>query len=163
MLAQRQNKWKIFLNATVVLKLAGWSLTVCGFRTNNFYWGCIPSLLFIPSSKSFILLWSHDARYFEVNPIVPNAPCLYPLKTSQRLTVFWCFQGAEKGYIGNKWVNSKTNYLAIIAITIYQSLYQYVLTMHKKWSFPLRISSVNATGTFNHGTILRKYTNRSVY
>ena len=163
MLAQRQNKWKIFLNATVVLKLAGWSLTVCGFRTNNFYWGCIPSLLFIPSSKSFILLCSHDARYFEVNPIVPNTPCLYPLKTSQKLTVFWCFQGVEKGYIGNKWVNSKTNYLAIIAITICQSLYQYVLTMHKKWSFPLRISSVNATSTFDHGTILRKYTNRSVY
>ena len=30
---------------------------------------------------------------------------LYPLKTSKNLTVFWCFQGFEKGCIGNKWVN----------------------------------------------------------
>ena len=36
------------------------------------------------------------------NPFVPNAPFLYPLKT-ENLTVF-CFQGVEKGSIGNKWV-----------------------------------------------------------
>ena len=29
-----------------------------------------------------------------LNPFVPNAPFLYPLKT--------CFQGVEKGCIGNK-------------------------------------------------------------
>ena len=38
------------------------------------------------------------------NPFVPNAPFLYPLKTSENLTVFWCFQGVEKGCIGNEWV-----------------------------------------------------------
>ena len=31
-----------------------------------------------------------------INPFVPNAPFLYPLKT---------FQGVEKGCIGNEWVN----------------------------------------------------------
>ena len=32
------------------------------------------------------------------NPFVPNAPFLYPLKTSENL----CFQGVEKGCVGNK-------------------------------------------------------------
>ena len=41
---------------------------------------------------------------FALNPFVPNAPFLYPLKTSENLTVFLCFQGAEKGCIGNEWV-----------------------------------------------------------
>ena len=38
------------------------------------------------------------------NPFVPNAPFLYPLKTSQNRKIFWCFQEVEKGCIGNKWV-----------------------------------------------------------
>ena len=40
-----------------------------------------------------------------INPFFPNAPFLYPLKTSKNLTVFWYFQGVEKGCIGNEWVN----------------------------------------------------------
>ena len=28
-----------------------------------------------------------------------------PLKHLKNLTVFWCFQGVEKGCIGNKWIN----------------------------------------------------------
>ena len=38
------------------------------------------------------------------NPLVPDAPFLYPLKTSENLSVLWCFQGVEKGCIRNKWV-----------------------------------------------------------
>ena len=38
------------------------------------------------------------------NPFVPNVPFPYPLKTSENLTVFWRFQGVEKGGTGNKWV-----------------------------------------------------------
>ena len=34
-----------------------------------------------------------------------SAPFLYPLKTSENLTVFWCFQRVEKRCIVNKWVN----------------------------------------------------------
>ena len=35
------------------------------------------------------------------NTFVPSAPFLYPLKTSENLNVFWCFQGVEKRFIGN--------------------------------------------------------------
>ena len=37
------------------------------------------------------------------NPFVSNAPFLYPLKTSENLTIS-CFQGVEKGCIGKEWV-----------------------------------------------------------
>ena len=37
------------------------------------------------------------------NPFSPIPPFLYPLKN---LSVFWCFQGVEKGCIGNRWVKS---------------------------------------------------------
>ena len=40
------------------------------------------------------------------NPFFPNAPFLYPLKTSENRKVFWCFQGVEKECIENYWVNS---------------------------------------------------------
>ena len=40
-----------------------------------------------------------------VNSIVSNTPFLYPLKTSEKLPIFWCFQEVEKGSTGNKWVN----------------------------------------------------------
>ena len=40
------------------------------------------------------------------NPFFPNALFLYPLKTSAKLTVFWCFQRVEEGCIWNKWVKS---------------------------------------------------------
>ena len=36
------------------------------------------------------------------NPFVSNAAFLFPLKTLENLTVFWCFEGVEKAYIGNK-------------------------------------------------------------
>ena len=39
-----------------------------------------------------------------INPFVPNAPFLYPLKTSEKFTVFLCFQWVEKGCIRNGWV-----------------------------------------------------------
>ena len=40
-----------------------------------------------------------------VNPFVPNAPSLFPLKASENLMVLGYFQGVEKGCIGNEWVN----------------------------------------------------------
>ena len=43
--------------------------------------------------------------FTQINPFVPSAPFLYLLKTSENLTVFWCFQGVEKeGCFGNEWV-----------------------------------------------------------
>ena len=47
------------------------------------------------------------ADLFTFNLFVCSAPFLYPLKTSENLQVFWCFQGVEKGCIGNKWVNKE--------------------------------------------------------
>ena len=48
---------------------------------------------------------SFHCVYIITNPFAPNVPFLYPLKTSEYRKVFWCFQGVEKGCIGNKWVN----------------------------------------------------------
>ena len=39
---------------------------------------------------------------FYINPFVPNAPFLYPLKTSENLTDV--FRGVGKECIGSKWV-----------------------------------------------------------
>ena len=50
------------------------------------------------------LVWEcADNLYF--NPFVSNAPFLYPLKKSENLTVFWCFQRVEKRCIGNNGLN----------------------------------------------------------
>ena len=39
-----------------------------------------------------------------INPFFPNAPFLYPQKTSENLMVFWCFQGVDNRCIENKWI-----------------------------------------------------------
>ena len=44
--------------------------------------------------------------YAYVNTFAPNVPFLYPLKTLENHTIFWCFQGVQKGCIGNKWVKA---------------------------------------------------------
>ena len=43
-------------------------------------------------------------KVFTINPFAPNAPFSTSLKTSENLTVFWYFQGVEKGCIGNEYV-----------------------------------------------------------
>ena len=58
----------------------------------------------------------------EVNQFVSNATFLYPVKHQRTVKVFWCFQGVEKGYIGNKWVN--------IGLKLD--------TLHKKIKFPVK-------------------------
>ena len=59
---------------------------------------------------TFHVHWIKDMKFdvFRIffNLFVPNAPFLYPLKTSENSKIFWCFQGEEKGWIGNKWVNT---------------------------------------------------------
>ena len=52
-----------------------------------------------------------NGELIQINPFVLNIHFLYPLKTSENLTVFCCFQGVEKGCIRNKWVNLKKIYL----------------------------------------------------
>ena len=53
--------------------------------------------------KTFIALY-----YLNINPVVPNAPFLYPLKASENCKVFWCFYEVEKGGIGNEWIKDVT-------------------------------------------------------
>ena len=56
------------------------------------------------------------------NPFAPNAPFLYPLKTSENRKVFWCFQGVEKGCIWDEWANK---YNAIKLLNILEQLEVY--------------------------------------
>ena len=35
-----------------------------------------------------------------INPLQPSVAFLYPLKTSENLRVFWCFQGVQKSNTG---------------------------------------------------------------
>ena len=48
-------------------------------------------------------LYTTQKMKFFINSFVLNTPILYPMKTSENLAVFWCFQEVEKGSIGNKW------------------------------------------------------------
>ena len=75
--------------------------------------GRVKSLLFnvwyswqIPLKMKLIkkrYLTSDKMKLF--NPFFPNAPFLYPLRTSEKCNVFWFFLGLEKECIGNKWFN----------------------------------------------------------
>ena len=44
------------------------------------------------------------------NQLVPNAPFLYLLKTSENCKILWYFQGVEKGWIWRKWVKCAKNF-----------------------------------------------------
>ena len=46
-------------------------------------------------------IFSQFSFKFKLNPFVPSAPFLYPLRTSDK-----CFQRIEKECIGNKWGNT---------------------------------------------------------
>ena len=50
--------------------------------------------------RSFAMMRTSANSLSWLNSFAPNAPFLYPLKTSKNLTVFWCFQGVEKGAFG---------------------------------------------------------------
>ena len=62
----------------------------------------------VRSFSFFKIIYSSTLAFvtFLLSHSFPMHPSfLYPLKTSKNLTVFWCFQGLEKGCIGNKWDN----------------------------------------------------------
>ena len=52
------------------------------------------SILDVFSGPGYASVTSETSLF---NPFVPSASFLYPQKTSGNLTVFWCFQGVEKG------------------------------------------------------------------
>ena len=65
---------------------------------SNLRW---PRQLIIYKGCSF----SVSIQSFASTHSFPIHPFSTPLKTSENLTVFRCFQGVEKGCIGNEWVN----------------------------------------------------------
>ena len=75
------------------------------------------------------------------SPFVPNAPFLYPLKTSENLAVFWCFQGVEKGCIGNEWVKRKLMYKSKqVSIKISKiSKFSFTFKLNEKKKVPLKM------------------------
>ena len=44
--------------------------------------------------------------FYNVKQFVPNPPFLYPLKASEKFTVFWCFQELEKSVLKKNGLNS---------------------------------------------------------
>ena len=75
------------------------------------------------------------------SPFVPNAPFLYPLKTSENLAVFWCFQGVEKGCIVNEWVKRKLMYKSKqVSIKISKiSKFSFTFKLNEKKKVPLKM------------------------
>ena len=67
-------------------------------------------MLSTPSGENVLpfvsIYWVAFYNIFIFNPFFPNTFFLYLLRTSENLTVFWCFHCVEKGCIGNKWVNA---------------------------------------------------------
>ena len=79
-------------------------LICCPHDSDHFF--SIPELMIWPK------FWLNDVylkdRIWWINSFFPYAPFLYPLKTSENLMVFWCFQGIEKWCIEYEWVKRKT-------------------------------------------------------
>ena len=74
---------------TVAAALLDYCLTGT-FSYSNFF--LIPWRSCLASSSKFSRI-----TWVPFNLLVPNEPFRYPMKA-------WCFQGAEKGCTGNKWV-----------------------------------------------------------
>ena len=82
--------------------------------------------------RSIISSFNHSIN---INLFVPNANFLYPLKTSENLPVFWCFQGLEEGCIENKLVNVMENIYGMSASIIayaqpFHKLTHYIQVLH---------------------------------
>ena len=58
----------------------------------------------LEETQKVVLLYldTMDGQKWLLDPIVSNAPFFYALKTPENLMVFWCFQGVDKGCIGNE-------------------------------------------------------------
>ena len=57
----------------------------------------------------YLKVTTKSSQCLYINQFDPNAPFLYPLKTSENVAVFRCFQRVEEGCIGNKWVKQTSN------------------------------------------------------
>ena len=107
---------------------------------------------FIRQSK-MKLIWSYCFTY----PIRFQCSFLYLPKTSEKVTVFWCFQGAEKGCIGNKEVmgygnaEAKANQVAsrwVVSTFLYGASLGFESLQHLRWraiyGIDYRLEAVNS-------------------
>ena len=72
----------------------------------------------IESWVSLVSIVNCIAGLILFKPCVPNTNFLYLLKTLENHMVFSCFQGVEKGCIGNKWVKTSCNLFGFIKISL---------------------------------------------
>ena len=101
----------LFINTIITFPIINIKIE-CNARKPSLTRFLNPGLLRVKLSYRWILcfgwnyLFSHWLVSFQLTHSFLFAPFLYPLIRSKNVTVFWCFQGAEKGYIGNEWVNN---------------------------------------------------------
>ena len=82
------------------------------------------------------------------NPFSTNVSFLYPLKILQNIRFPDVFRGHRSGtWVENGLNRNKIQWSPLILVSEIQSVLHNIQfnTLHKKWSFPLRISSVNVT------------------
>ena len=141
-------------------KLSIWTLyTQCFFFCYNsiFYFNTISlvskdikinsKLIYIDklakeNTISTISTISNDPNQFfitTINPFTPNGHFLYPLKRSEILKVFWCFQGVEKGCIGKKYGLKQK--LIVSLITNFSYHVEYLNKEWKNWTWKLSFTS----------------------
>ena len=90
----------------------------------------------LPNLKKYNTFFHCECYITLHNPFAPNAPLLYPLKISENLTVFWCFQGVEKGCIGNKWVTCQGGITYTFVFPIFVSPLNICICKNLKWCLP---------------------------
>ena len=72
-------------------------------------------------------------KIVDVNPFVPNAPFLDPLKTLENHTVFSCFQVVEKGCIENNWTKQTRTTLLRVNPVSKEIERQFVMNRMRFW------------------------------
>ena len=83
-----------------------WNKSIHGRNLNRKQTSCLQSYVLAKQyffTYSFIKKSNVNSIICSFNPFFLNALLLYPLKASENFTVFWCFQGVEKGCTGSEW------------------------------------------------------------
>ena len=88
-------------------------------------------------SNTFNWLWYKNC----FNPFIPNSSFLYPLKT------MFCFQGVEKGCIGNEWVNME-HFLYHIWIDVFRGAFRTLSNIYKTELFAKAVKGYKNVESF---------------
>ena len=82
----------------------------------------------------------YNLHFLKVNLVIPNSPFLYSLKIWENCKVFWCFQGVEKRYIGNVWVNESRYKQSLVTLHFSngENLLKKILGKDKCWHIQMK-------------------------